>query len=371
METDRAAALELAKDFSDTASNIQRVAKQTSPAAAQWAFTQWALRAKAVAKGFPRAEEMLFTREALEQASHFAVARYHASLFPPNELVVDLTCGIGSDLIALAERGPVRGYDIDAERLEYARHNLLVHGFDGELILGDCLATDWDFKFAMGDPNRRIGGKRSLDAADFNPSPQELANRMAALELGLIKLSPMLTDPTLAIFGTGVEFVSYGGECREALVFCGTDGAKGISAVRATDGARLLSGPQLVSVDEPRAFFFEADPAAIRAHALSFISGNDSVYGLGDSNGYLTSDDELSSAWVVSYRVVASGRYDAKTVRAKLRELGGGKPIVKSRAKGVDVMRVRNELSSDGSREPIIALYTVGPSIRYAVLEKI
>src|SRR5437016_14004934 len=96
VEEARALALELSKGLADTASNIHRVGRETSVEASAWAFTQWALRKKAAGKGFPKAEVMLFTREALEQASHFSIARYHASCFPTGVLVGDLTCGIGS-----------------------------------------------------------------------------------------------------------------------------------------------------------------------------------------------------------------------------------------------------------------------------------
>ena len=369
METDQAEALELSKGLPATASNIERVAKKTSQEAAQWAFTQWALRKKAIEKGFPKAEEMLFTREALEQASHFAVARYHASLFPRGELVADLTCGIGADLIALAERGPVIGYEIDAERLEYANHNLKAHGFSGDLRLVDCLSTDWDFQFAIADPNRRLENRRTLDVEQFNPSPRSLAERMSSLQLGLIKLSPMLSDDVLSIFGSRVEFLSNKGQCPEALVFCGKKAGLGVAAVRVTDGAQLLAGDALPSIDEPLEFLFEADAAAIRAHAMSFIQGPQPIFGVGDSNGYLTSSARTSSDWISPYHVIASGNYDAKSVKAKLRQIGGGKPIIKTRARGVDIRQVQRELTTEGSLEPVVALYSVGPSIRYAILE--
>ena len=371
METDRAEALELSKGLPTSASNIERVAKRTSSEAAQWAFTQWALRKKAVNKGFPKAAEMLFTREALEQASHFAVARYHASLFPKGEPVADLTCGIGADLIAVAERGPVLGFDIDAERLDYANHNLKVHGYRGELRHVDCLSIDWDFQFAIADPNRRLENRRTLDVEQFNPSPRSLAERMSPLDLGLIKLSPMLGDDVLNIFGSRVEFLSYKGECPEALVFCGQKAGLGVAAVRVTDGAQLLAGDALPSIDEPLEFFFEADPAAIRAHAMSFINGPQPIFGVGDSNGYLTSTAQTKSDWVSPYRVMASGNYDAKSIRAKLRQIGGGKPIIKTRARGIDIRQVQRELTTDGSAEPVVALYPVGPRIRYAILERL
>src|SRR5688500_1564819 len=115
MDAARQRALDLAEGQAATAPNIERVSREVGAEAARWAFLQWELRARARAK-FARADEMLFTREALEQATHERVAEYHASRFPHDELVVDMTAGIAADLIALAKRGPAIGYELDSER---------------------------------------------------------------------------------------------------------------------------------------------------------------------------------------------------------------------------------------------------------------
>ena len=65
------------------------------------------------------------------------------------------------------------------------------------------------------------------------------------------------------------------------------------------------------------------------------------------------------------------GHFDKKTLRARLRDLGGGTPIVKSRSKGVDVVQMRKDLMMKGSASPIVAVYPVGLSLRYALLERL
>ena len=370
METDRRDALELAKGLPATASNIERVSKTTSPEAARWAFTQWELRKKAAAKGFPKAEEMLFTREALEQATHFAVARYHASLFPAGELVADLTSGIGSDLIALAQRGPVIGFDTDAERLEYARHNLGVHRLAATLVLGNCLDAGWDFEYAIADPSRRIDGRRTLSPDELSPNPSLLARRMSELQIGFIKLSPMMSDEYFSSLGPKVEFVSFGRECREALVFCGRRVRRGRLAVKAETGDRVEAGEPMSQVDEPLKFFYEADPAAIRGHALGTLGLQLGASALGDSHGYLTSNELFDSPWMTAFRVMEFGHLDVKTLRARLSAFGGGTPIVKVRSQ-VDLTGLANELKTKGEGAPIVAVYAVGESLRYAILDRV
>src|SRR5215472_16738083 len=70
------------------------------------ALTQQALRAAARAK-FTLADQMLFTRAGLEQASSELTARHAAARFAGARLVADLCCGIGGNLVALiASPGP-------------------------------------------------------------------------------------------------------------------------------------------------------------------------------------------------------------------------------------------------------------------------
>ncbi len=363
----RSEALKLAEGLPPTASNLERVAARTSDVASGWAFTQWQLRKEATRKGFPRASEMLFTREALEQATHFDVARFHASRFPKGVLVADLTFGIGSDLIALAERGPVIGFDVDAVRVECAQHNLALYSFEAELRWENCLEADWEFQYALGDPSRRVEGRRTLDPEDFEPNPLLLAEKMSGLRLGLLKLSPMLPDDYLTSLGPELAFVSYSGECREALVSCGSEAAAGRFALKVETGEKLSIGWALSTVDEPAAFLYEADPAAIRAHSLTSFS----MDALGDSNGYLTSNQEVRSTWLTGYRVLGSGRFDMKATRALLMKLGIGSVVVKSRVSGVDVARIGKDLSNSGKEDGIVALYPVGKSVRFVVIERL
>ena len=67
--------------------------------------------------------DMFFTRSGLEQSSAEIVARHRARRYAGASQVADLCCGIGGDLIALAERHRVLAVDRDALRLRIARVN--------------------------------------------------------------------------------------------------------------------------------------------------------------------------------------------------------------------------------------------------------
>lgn len=356
----RTQALALAQCREADANAIADVAAQTSPEAAAWGFTQWRLRERAKRK-FARAEHMLFSAEALEQATHEQVAAYHASLFPIGILVGDLTTGIGGDAIALAGRGSVLGYEPDVARAALARHNLAAHGLAGEVREADCLGADWSFDFAFADPARRVEGRRTLRMDEFQPDPARLAQRMRDLSLGAIKLSPLLKDEELMGLGGRVEFLSHESECKEALVVLGTDsGEPGYEAVHIESGERLAGSPtprRMALTDEPETWFFEADPAAIRAHALPVLAERYDLFPLGRSNGYLTGRRNVESPWLKAYRIVGFAPTDPRQAGRALTELNAATPAVKTRSANIDPFEFGRKLRLKGRRNLVLAFF--------------
>ena len=354
-------ALDLAAGLDPTPANLQRVARETDEAAARWAFGQWGLRERARGR-FSSAERLLFVREALEQATHLGLAEYHASLFPHGELVVDLTCGIGGDLLALASRGPVLGFELDPERADYARWNLRALGLEGEVREEDGLAwlAAHGAPYVLADPARRVGGRRTLDPADFAPNPFVVAEAARGAEKWAMKLSPMMPDEVLRRLAPRVEFVSYEGECREALVVGGSE--PGVWAVR--PGLADLPGGSAVSARAERAqgWLHDADPAAVRAHAL----GGFGLAALGDAPGYLVGE-RVDSPWLRAYRVIDD--VAPKRLKGLLKELGGAAPVLKQRGARQDLDVWRRTLGRHGDRAVAVAFYAQGAAVRAAVLE--
>jgi hypothetical protein len=357
-------ALRAASEMDATPGNISRLCSKFG-AAGRWAFTQLALREKADTK-FTNSRAMLFTREALEQATHERIAAYHASKFPEGVTVADLTVGIGGDLLALARRGPTVGFDTSVERLDYAFHNLTLERLRSDLRLADCLESAWDFEYAFADPARRVEGVRTLDPGAFSPDPKVLAERMANLKLGGIKLSPMLDDAMLAKLGPRLEFISLGRECREALVWTGSEAQAGRYAVHIESGSSIAAKPVPEELAAPLEYLFEADPAAIRAHALGAFG----LAGLGSSHGYLTGPKLIASPWLIPYKVLYHGKADLKTTGRALAELGAAIPELKQRGIKQDLSAIRRSLTHHGTRATLLAIWPVAQSLRHTILER-
>lgn len=391
----------------------KQLEKRFGAEASRWALLQVELRKKARAK-FADADSMLFEREALEQATHEEVAKYHASRFPEGASVVDITTGIGSDLCAFPN---AIGFELDPSRAQYAQQNS-----GKEVRVGDGLefVRENPVDYIWADPDRRdAGGKRLADPSQFQPNPLEIPRDR---QLTGIKLSPLLQDEFLESVGERIEFVSYKGECREAIAWSGklispllvegvgefakpsepggTDFAAGTYAIRIQDsvssithpvvsqgeienssfvernatppsrrglspGRLVLARSEIYDVEtDPGEYIFDADPAAVRAHAL----GNFNLPQLGDSPGYLTGDF-LDSEWLTPYQVIASGSFDTKRIKEALRTHGLRVFEVKQRGAGVDPTTVMKQVKMEG--EPVsLICWKVEKSIRFALARR-
>ena len=372
MNLDRAAyldALEYARGLKPTATNISKAADKFGASPAGWGFLQWQLR-EIAAKKFTRASEMLFTRAGLEQATHEAIAAYRASRFPKGHSITDLCCGIGGDLIALGTNARAVAFEIDEETAFCASHNCAVYGADAEVRIQDVTKADWNSEYAVADPSRRSLRGRETEPRNFTPEPFQLVQRMRHCKLAAMKLSPLLDDRFLAQLAPEIEFISYGGECREAIAWIGSEPKLGIYATHVESGERLKrSDAKPVSRAELHRYFYEADPAAIRAHCLRSLCTQYPLEAVGNSNGYLTSNEKIQSVWLTRYAVIDAGSYDRKRLRAALRLAGGGTPIIKTRSKKVPA-NIAKDLKTAGENELIVAFYEVGQSLRFTLLQR-
>lgn len=366
----------------------KRLAAKHGDEAARWALQQLELRKRATKKYGDLAEDMLFEREALEQASSFAVARYHASQFPEGATVVDLTAGIGGDALALAARGRVIAYENDPARAELLEFNLLrlqnlgstgnpgceVRLSDGTQALLELPTPNSqlpNLSYYWTDPDRRSAtGCRLTKPEDYSPNPVDLAKRLKHAKLAGIKLSPLLPDAYLESLGGSLEFISFQGECLEAIVWLGTENTKPKrQAVILRHGQQLTrieatSSPPLQTPD-PQGFIHDCDPAVIRAHCLASFGHAQ----LGDSPGYLTSDDQAPNPAYNTYRVIETAT--SNQLKAKLRQINGRAYELKQRGTNLDSAEILKTVKTTGEKPVSVVAFRVAKSIRFVLTERL
>lgn len=326
------------------------------------ALGQVELRRRAAAKLGGDAARMYFTRDGLEQATRTTVARHRASrvaLVGPS--VVDLTCGIGGDLVAFARAGlTAAGIDVDPLRVEMARANLAALGLGGAVEVGDATQLDvTPFAAAYADPARRSARGRTFHVEDWTPPWTFVESLLTGR--ACVKVAPGVPH-SLVPDGVEAEWVSDGGEVKEAVLWspalatvvrrATVIGRSGLATLTDEDETRAEVGP----VGE---FLYEPDGAVIRAGLVTAVAAGVGGHLLDRKIAYVTGDAAFHTPFARSYRVVETLPYREKQLRAALRERNIGALTIKKRGVEVAPEQLRQRLALSGDDAATIVLTRV------------
>jgi THUMP domain-like len=326
------------------------------------ALGQVELRRHAVAKLGDDAALMYFTREGLEQATRAPVARHRAArvaMVGPS--VVDLTCGIGGDLVAFARAGlTAAGIDLDPLRVEMARANLAALGLGGAVEVGDATSLDvTPFGTAYADPARRGARGRTFRADDWTP-PWSFVESLLGGH-ACVKVAPGIPH-ALVPEGAEAEWVSDEGEVKEAVLW---SPALATTARRATVIGRGGLAT-LTAEDDPGAevgavgaFLYEPDGAVIRAGLVTAVAAGVQGHLVDRKIAYVTGDAAYHSPFARSYRVLEELPYREKQLRAALRERNVGVLTIKKRGVDIAPEQLRQRLGLRGDESATIVLTRV------------
>lgn len=340
----------------------RRLRERAEPERVAAALGQVELRRHASAKLGEDAARMYFTRDGLEQATRTPVARHRAAriaLGGPS--VIDLTCGIGGDLVELARAGlTTAGVDLDPLRVEVARANLAALGLGGAVGVADATALDVSpFATAYADPARRGGRGRTLHADDWTP-PWAFVETLLR-QSACVKAAPGIPH-SLVPPGVEAEWVSDGGEVKEAVLWsphlatvarrATVLGRGGLATLTVDDDPGAEVGPV-------GGFLYEPDGAVIRAGLVTAVAAGVQGHLLDRRIAYVASDSAFRTPFARGYRVVEQLPFREKQLRAALRERGVGSLTIKKR--GVDVVpeQLRQRLALKGDQAATVVLTRV------------
>jgi hypothetical protein len=350
--------------------------RKTYPAdIAAAALDQAVLRKRACAK-FSRAADMFFTRAALEQASAEVVSCYRAQRFARFPEIADLCCGVGGDMLGLAQIARVLAVDIDPIRLRMAEANARAYGVDHRLQTLRHDVTTFELPPGMpfwADPARRASGRRIYRLADYNPSLPALLRRAVDVPGAGIKLSPGVDDDELAALLEAlpadkpyeIEWISVRHQAREAVLWIGELCQEPTSRGRRL--ATLLPGPhtlaehplaQPIPSAPPQRYLYEPDPAVIRAPLVEHLAQALGATKLDDQIAYLTAKAGGETPFARTYRVVEWMPFQLKRLNRRLRAMDIGELIVKKRGFAVDPEQFRRRLKYGGGRHRAVLILT-------------
>ncbi|MDT9591727.1 class I SAM-dependent methyltransferase [Nocardioides zeae] len=350
------------------AATVRRTEPDPERAAA--ALTQVGLRVRGVAKFGEDALRMYFTPDGLEQATRRRVADHRAARLAAARpgAVVDLGCGIGGDLLALARAGLVAaGVDLDPVRVAIAEANLAALGLEGAATVADATTLALDaFDVATVDPARRDGRGRVFDASAWVPS-WDFVTGLLAGRPSVAKLAPGLPHD-LVPDGVEAEWVSERGDVKEAVLWSPHLAvARRRATVLGTEGLATLTesdDPWDGAAERPvrpvGRYLYEPDGAVIRAGLVTAVAGSVEGGLLDEHIAYVVSDEGFRTPFATTYEVLEELPYREKQLRAALRERAVGRLTIKKR--GVDVVpeQLRKRLALRGSEEATVVLTRVG-----------
>ncbi len=344
--------------------------RESLPSEQVHAILETVLLRRRAAEKFSRAGRMYFMREALEQASGEAVARWRAARLAAAGVstVADLGCGIGGDALALAGSLRVTAVERDETRLRMAVENVRVYEPAGTFapILADLTTLPpFPVDALFFDPARRDGsGRRLRRLADYRPPLSILAPWRAKTGGWAVKISPGIDYAELPPAEEAeVEFISVAGEVKEALLWFG--GLRTGRPRRATllpDGVSLEAAeePPAIPVGEPAAFLYEPDGAVIRARLVQELAARLDGWLISPQIAYIAADHCVSTALARCYAIETWMPFQLKRLRRLLREREIGRVVVKKRGSPLDPDELSRKLRGPGDREAIVFLTRVG-----------
>jgi predicted O-methyltransferase YrrM len=358
------------------------------------AMAQWELRAAAAAK-FSRADEMLFTRGGYEQSSGEAIARHRAARLSGARRVADLCCGIGGDLVALAADPDadrcreILAVDRDPVHARLALHNAALYRAAMDGVASDtaakdnvraCVADVRDvplraFDAVFIDPARRAdarggagrgGARRGGGAtparfrAGVSEPPLDWCYALTGqVPTVCVKAAPGLPAELIPP-DWEAEFIADGRDLKEAVLWSPALATGTRRATVLPGGHTLTAVPgDPVPVAEPGEYLLDPNPAVTRAGLVEDLGRTLGAWKIDDQIAFLCADEEKTTPFARTLRVLHSAPWNEKRFAARLRELGVGAADIRRRGLAGDVDQIRRRLKLAGPRRGLIVLTRV------------
>lgn len=328
-------------------------------------LTQLDLRQRAAAK-FRRAGEMLFTRQGLEQSTSEPIAAYRAQRFAEFPRIVELCCGIGGDLTALAGLdADITIVDLDPVHLFLAEFNARVYQTTARITpllmnVEDVALDSEDAVFI--DPARREGsGKRSSNQSS---PPVEwsvsLADRVAAVG---IKTAPGIPRDMVPDCWE-LEMIALGSDLKEAVMWSPAlgDGARRatvVSGSMAVSLAPVPGDPVSIRVPEPGDWLHDVNPAVTNAGLVEDLARELGAHRIDEEIGFLVSDGHIDHPMVSSWQILDVLPWHEKRIRQSIAAHGIGPIDIRRRGLPGDIPSITKRLRGKGNRRAIIAMTRV------------
>lgn len=324
------------------------------------AMTMHALRQRAQSR-FAAADRLWFTSDGLEQATSDVVAGYRVARFAGCDCVADLCCGIGGDLMALAQRddvGPLVAVDRDFLHGAMADANVRVVAPQADLSVFVADAQSVDLAGVDGvflDPARRQGGRRVGDDATSPPLEWALGLASQVARVG-VTCAPGVPHERIPD-GWELEMIAVESDLKEGMLWSqalATTSRRATVLDPNTGAARSLTAVpgNLVAIITPEAGMTIVDPspAVTRAGLVQDFARVIDGRMIDERIAFLVTEAPVSTPFGRAMTIVDSMPWHERKVRSRLRELQAGPVDVRRRGLAGDVDAIAKRLRGKGDR---------------------
>ena len=382
-----------ASQFADSLTAITRLRKTYStvyPTRITQAVSQSGLRKKLEDRWNISGADFLLTEDGLEQASRPLVARYRAEWikdqFGANAHVLDMTCGLGFDALAMAQAG-LRVTCLERDETIAAMASFNLRNTSAQVINADAtdFLVDSDIDVVFVDPARRDPqAARKADGSSyriFNPddwSPSwSFIQTLSQLVPVVAKVAPGIGDESLGAWDC--QWISADGDLVEATASSGDTGLHSATGLRSAtllsssaSKPLLIRGGHITAPTQLGEWLVIPDAALIRASALDYLATK-IIGGLVNEHiAWLTSSDEAAvhtvlelnptPATVMHIEAVLPVNEKVLAQEVAQREASGLTIMTRGVTINVDALRKKVfKKKTPGAAELVLAIYREDP----------
>ena len=383
--TEGADVIKRAHQFNDalTAStNLRKEFANVSTELISQAMTQAKLQQNLASRWGTDTTALLLTDDGISQATRPRVAHYRAQWlkrnFGDNARVLDLTCGLGFDALAMAEAGlDVQAIELDTTTALMASHNLKSAG----VTVQNADATEVDISNvdvifvdpARRNPNspRKIDGttRRIFNPHDWSPSWEfitSLSKRIAVVA----KVAPGIDEETIADWDA--QWISEDGDIVEAMLSSehdpNADKRQAVLLTKKSDEFLVFTGSAEPPIAEIGSYLVCPDGAITRAGALDTLAHIVNGGLVNEHIGWITTYDSAAVEQLLAvnpasadcFKIIGQTKCDAKAIAMQIKDLPASAITIMTRGVTIDVDSLRKKVSPNLDRtapELVLALY--------------
>lgn len=329
--------------------------------------------------------DALLTEDGIEQASRPLVSNYRATWiqekFGMHAHVLDLTCGLGFDALAMSNAGlQVTCLERDLTISQMAKFNLRHNQIPVIHADATTFSLPKDIDVVFVDPARRNplaarkadgAAHRIADPNQWSPSwsfIQELSKRIPVVA----KVAPGIDEE--AIKNWDCQWLSADGDLIEALTSSPGNGKRCATLLSSTNTTPLvISGDQMTNTVELGQWLVVPNAALIRARALNYLA--EKIHGglVNEHIAWLTSAETQAVHSLVGqdpspadvFSIVAVLSVQEKLITQAVKQHPASGLTIMTRGVNIDVDTLRKKVfkqKTPGAPELILAIYRDDPT---------